>query len=174
MAHTYHLTRVSANKKTGPIPVSTTSKSTCPASCPLKGNGCYAESGPLALHWNAVSKGGRGHDLDHFCHEIKRLPKGQLWRYGQAGDLPGDTCQVDAGALQGGMAQMMAMQGQGGPQGASPAMAGPPPPEMPQPPIAGPGGPSQMGEMPIPPELGGMNADDGEGELVDMPEGAPL
>ena len=100
MAHTYHLTRVSANKKTGPIPVSTTSKSSCPASCPLKGNGCYAESGPRALHWNAVSKGDRGHDLDHFCHEIKRLPKGQLWRYGQAGDLPGDTCQVDAGALQ--------------------------------------------------------------------------
>ena len=100
MTHAYHLTRVSGNKKTGPIPVSTTSQSTCPASCPLKGNGCYAESGPLALHWKAVSQGERGHDLDHFCHEIKRLPKGQLWRYAQAGDLPGDTHQIDADALQ--------------------------------------------------------------------------
>ena len=100
MKHTYHLTRVSANRKTGPIPVSTTSKSTCPQACPLKGNGCYAESGPLALHWNAISQKDRGYDLDQFCHEIRRLPKGQLWRYGQAGDLPGDTHQIDAGSLQ--------------------------------------------------------------------------
>lgn len=100
MEHTYHLTRISGNAKTGPIPVSTTSRSTCPAACPLKGNGCYADSGPLALHWNAVSKGSRGHDIDHFCNEIRRLPKGQLWRYGQAGDLPGDTHQIDAESLQ--------------------------------------------------------------------------
>lgn len=100
MNHTYHLTRVSGNAKTGPIPVSTTSKSTCPDACPLKGNGCYAESGPLALHWNAISRKERGYDLDHFCHEIKRLPKGQLWRYGQAGDLQGDAHQIDAGSLE--------------------------------------------------------------------------
>ncbi len=100
MSHSYHLTRVSANKKTGPIPVSTTSKSTCPGTCPLKGNGCYAESGPLALHWGAVSEKGRGYDLERFCSEIRRLPKGQLWRYGQAGDLPGSADQIDAAALQ--------------------------------------------------------------------------
>ena len=99
MEHTYHLTRVSSNVKTGPIPVSTTSKSTCPQACPLKGNGCYAESGPLALHWGAVSRKERGYDLDQFCHEIRRLPKGQLWRYGQAGDLPGDTHHIDTASL---------------------------------------------------------------------------
>ena len=99
MHHAYHLTRVSANSKTGPIPVSTTSKSSCPASCPLKGNGCYADNGPLAMHWKAVSEKGRGYDLEKFCQEIKRLPKGQLWRYGQAGDLPGDADQIDTTAL---------------------------------------------------------------------------
>lgn len=96
MTHTYHLTRVSANKKTGPIPVSTTSKSTCPEVCPLKNNGCYADSGPLSIHWRAVTGGQRGGDIDQFCRELRRLPKGQLWRYGQAGDLPGDTRRIDA------------------------------------------------------------------------------
>ena len=100
MEHKYHLTRVSGNAKTGPIPVSTTSKSTCPEACPLKGNGCYAESGPIALHWNAVSEKGRGNDLDKFCSEIERLPRKQLWRYAQAGDLPGDAREINTGDLE--------------------------------------------------------------------------
>lgn len=95
MEHKYHLTRVSGNAKTGPIPVSTTSKSTCPDACPLKRNGCYAESGPIALHWGAVSTKGRGYDLEEFCSQIKRLPRKQLWRYGQAGDLPGEANQIN-------------------------------------------------------------------------------
>jgi hypothetical protein len=45
----FHLTRVSSNAKTGKIPVSTSSKATCPATCPFMGNGCYAASGPLAI-----------------------------------------------------------------------------------------------------------------------------
>ena len=98
MTHTYHLTRTSANKKTGPIPVSTSSKSTCP-SCPLKGNGCYAEGGPLRLHWDKVSDGQRGADLEQFCNEVRALPKHQLWRWAQAGDLPGQNDLIDATAL---------------------------------------------------------------------------
>ena len=97
--HTYHMTRVSGNKKTGPIPVSTSSRSTCP-SCPLKGNGCYAESGPLRLHWDKVSDGARGSDLEQFCNEIKALPKHQLWRWAQAGDLPGTGDAIDVAALE--------------------------------------------------------------------------
>ncbi len=42
----------------------------------------------------------RGSDINQFCADIKRLPKHQLWRYGQAGDLPGDTHSVDIDALQ--------------------------------------------------------------------------
>lgn len=88
--HTYHLTRVSTNKKTGGIAVGTTSKSTCPKRCRLKGSGCYADSGPLAIHWNKVSRGERGSNLTDFCTQIRSLPKFSLWRYAQAGDLPGD------------------------------------------------------------------------------------
>lgn len=98
MMHTYHLTRASSNAKTGPIPVTTSSSSTCPASCPLKGNGCYAEYGPLKLHWRAVDEG-RGGSLDELCAKLKALPKHQLWRWAQAGDLPGDGARIDAEAL---------------------------------------------------------------------------
>ena len=99
MNHTYHLTRVSANSKTGPIPVSTTSSSTCPVTCPLKNNGCYAEHGKVGMHWRKVSSGERGGDVEQFAAQIKRLPRHQLWRYGQAGDLPGDGHRIDAHAL---------------------------------------------------------------------------
>lgn len=63
MNHTYHFTRASGNVKTGPIPVTTTSADSCPPTCSFKGNGCYAESGPLALHWRAVSSGKRGSNM---------------------------------------------------------------------------------------------------------------
>lgn len=98
--HTYHMTRISGNAKTGPIPVTTSSISTCPTSCPLKGNGCYAEYGPLGIHWGKVSDGSRGGTLEELCAQIKSLPKHQLWRYGQAGDLPGDGTTIDAAALE--------------------------------------------------------------------------
>jgi threonine dehydrogenase-like Zn-dependent dehydrogenase len=49
---------------------------------------CYAASGPLALHWAAVSAGIRGTDWGRFCTLIAALPEGQLWRHNQAGDLP--------------------------------------------------------------------------------------
>lgn len=99
MQHTYHLTRVSGNMKTGPIPVTTSSKSTCPTSCPLKGNGCYAEHGPLGMHWHQVSIGNRGITLGELCDGIRKLPKHQLWRWAQAGDLPGDGQNINEAAL---------------------------------------------------------------------------
>lgn len=97
--HAYHMTRMSWNVKTGPIPVTTSSKSTCPTTCPLRGNGCYAEYSPLAIHWGKVSSGARGGTLEELCAKIKELPKQQLWRYGQAGDLPGDGTVIDSGAM---------------------------------------------------------------------------
>lgn len=83
-----HLTLKSSNAKTGPIPVSTSSATTCPTVCPFKANGCYADGGPLAIHWKAVTNGQRGTDWDTFCKAIADLPEGQLWRHNQAGDLP--------------------------------------------------------------------------------------
>jgi hypothetical protein len=82
-----HLTLKSANAKTGPIPVSTTTKDSCPPDCAMR-DACYAASGPLALHWAAVSNGQRGTDWPTFTSSIANLPDGQLWRHNQAGDLP--------------------------------------------------------------------------------------
>jgi hypothetical protein len=96
----YHLTPKSANEKTGPIPVSTTSAASCPPDCPFNNSqGCYAGSGPLALHWAAVTRGDRGNEFNDFCNKIAALPKGQLWRHNQAGDLPGNGLEIDGAAL---------------------------------------------------------------------------
>ena len=33
--------------------------------------------------------------MDELCSRIRRLPKRQLWRYGQAGDLPARTGEIE-------------------------------------------------------------------------------
>ena len=96
---TVHLTLKSGNVKTGPIPVSTTSKASCSDTCPFKDNGCYADGGPLAIHWRAVTEGVRGTDWQSFCESIAALPAGQLWRHNQAGDLPGLGDYINPDAL---------------------------------------------------------------------------
>lgn len=93
-----HLTLTSSNAKTGPIPVSTTTRESCPVNCGMRTE-CYADTGPLALHWNAVTAGTRGTDWPAFCASIAALPHGQLWRHNQAGDLPGDGRTVDPAKL---------------------------------------------------------------------------
>jgi hypothetical protein len=95
----FHLTPSSKNAKTGPIPVSTSSRATCPASCPFRGHGCYAETGPLALHWDAVTAGSRGLPWRQFLAAIAALPKGQLWRHNQAGDLYRPGAAIGRAAL---------------------------------------------------------------------------
>ncbi len=90
-----HMTMKSANAKTGPIPVSTTEQASCPDDCTMKKE-CYAKSGPLALHWAAVSAGTRGTLWGQFCDTVAAMPAGQLWRHNQAGDLPVAGGTVDA------------------------------------------------------------------------------
>jgi len=93
-----HLTPKSANVKTGPIPVSTTERASCPSDCKMKAE-CYAASGPLALHWAAVSNGARGTSWPEFTDAIAALPDGQLWRHNQAGDLPQRDGTIDPALL---------------------------------------------------------------------------
>ena len=97
-SHQIQFTRTSRNAKTGPIAVTTTSEESCPAACPLKRNGCYAEGGPLAILWRKVTERKAGLAWDGAMAEIAKLPKGSLWRHNQAGDLPGigDDIAVDA------------------------------------------------------------------------------
>lgn len=98
-AMSFHLTPVSNNVKTGPIPVSTSSRETCSPVCPFFGNGCYAESGPLRIHWNAVTANLRGMSFAVFCETISTLEDGALWRHNQAGDLPHAGGLIDHGAM---------------------------------------------------------------------------
>jgi hypothetical protein len=81
-------TPISSNAKTGPIPTSTSDRSTCWTGCPFYNKGCYAKSGPQALHWRKVSAGERGYEWDAFLRLVRKLNRGQLWRHNVSGDLP--------------------------------------------------------------------------------------
>lgn len=98
MQYNVHITMKSNNKKVGKIPVSTTSASTCPDDCPFKKDGCYADGGPLAMHWAKVTSGERGVTWPIFIGFIRNLLPDTLWRHNQAGDLPGDGDTLDATA----------------------------------------------------------------------------
>jgi len=95
----FHLTMSSSNRKTGPMPVATSSKDTCPIHCPLKARICYARYGKIHFWWEAISRGLHGYDLRTFIGKIGKIPEGAIWRYGQAGDLPGDGRKINAKAL---------------------------------------------------------------------------
>ena len=92
-----NLVRVSANKKTGPIPVSYTTPDSCPDACPLKKNGCYADNGPVHYAWRKAES--HGVEWNEFCDKVSALPKLQLWRHNVAGDLPGQSNTIDVQAL---------------------------------------------------------------------------
>lgn len=94
-----HLTLVSSNVKTGPIPVTTSSATTCPDVCPFKAGGCYAKGGPLAMHWKKVTTKKRGGALGALLRQIEAFPAGQVWRHNQAGDLPGANNRIDSNKL---------------------------------------------------------------------------
>jgi len=93
------LTLKSRNTKTGPIPVSTTTYSTCPDACPLRKNGCYAGNGPLFLFWQKVTDHNVGGSWQAFVDQIAKLKAKTLWRHNQAGDLPGNRVTIDKKAL---------------------------------------------------------------------------
>lgn len=92
------LTLISRNEKTGPIPVSTTTKDACPP-CVFEAKGCYAKGGPLAIFWAKVTAGTAGTDWAAFLTSVRKLRARTLWRHNQAGDLPGSGGKIDVEAL---------------------------------------------------------------------------
>lgn len=88
-------TRKSQNRKTGPIPVSMQDKSTCPTDCPFYDRGCYAKYGMLGMLWQRLMKGLIGVTWALFIIRLRTLPQEGIWRYGQAGDLPGKGNRID-------------------------------------------------------------------------------
>lgn len=75
MGEFYHIVLKSKNKKTGEIPVVTSSSSTCPDSCPFKNNGCYAKGGPLRMHWMNVDSGKHGIEFSELLEALRGLPR---------------------------------------------------------------------------------------------------
>jgi hypothetical protein len=104
-------TAKSSNVKTGPIPVSTTAKPSCPLTCPFMRNGCYAERGNLGWLWSALTKAGPNQqfkygvanlqsiDWQGLCDRVSALEPATLWRHNQAGDLPHSNGRIDRKAL---------------------------------------------------------------------------
>jgi hypothetical protein len=91
---------VSQNAKTGPMPASIVERASCWPGCALYENGCYAEAGALGTHWDRVSRGLAGGSWSEFCSKVAALRRGRLWRYAQAGDLPGNGSQIDGTLLE--------------------------------------------------------------------------
>ena len=89
---------VSQNAKTGLIPASIVERTSCWPGCALYENGCYAEA--LAMHWDRVSRGLAGGSWSEFCAKVAALRPGRVWRYAQAGDLPGYGPQIDGTLLE--------------------------------------------------------------------------
>ena len=74
----FGLTLASRNRKTGPIPVATSSSDTCPSTCALLTKGCYAKTGPIKLVWDRVDK--QGMDFKSFRAELLTVTSyGQPW-----------------------------------------------------------------------------------------------
>jgi hypothetical protein len=91
---------VSQNAKTGPMPSSIVERESCWPGCALYDNGCYAEAGAAGRHWDRVSRGLAGGSWSEFCRKVAALRPGRLWRYAQAGDLPGHGPQIDGTLLE--------------------------------------------------------------------------
>lgn len=93
----YVLKQVSGNRKTGPMPVSTSNSATCPDACPIKLKGCYAKYGPTGMAWRNVDSGKANDAVEwpQFIRQVKALAKGSLWRHNQAGDLNGTNDVID-------------------------------------------------------------------------------
>ena len=96
----FHLSRVSSNKKTGPIAVTTTSKNSCSASCGMR-EVCYAKNSYLAIHWSKVSNGFRSKQWREHLDDLASLPFGSPLRLNQAGDLVANSGRLSRAFIDG-------------------------------------------------------------------------
>ena len=88
----YTYIQSSQNKKLGNIPAVYAARVTCPPFCPLKGRGCYGESGPVSIHWRNVKT-----PFEAILRQIRgiRFKVNKLWRWAVVGDLPGVGSAID-------------------------------------------------------------------------------
>ena len=75
----------SGNTKTGIMSVTYTEESSCPARCPFKKNGCYAENFPCCLQWKKTAL--KGCEPDQLKKVIETSAHTNIIRHNVAGDL---------------------------------------------------------------------------------------
>ena len=88
-------TKVSSNSKTGPIAVSMTESKSCPDTCQLKANGCYAKTSFTGMQWRQLDNGTHGVEWHEFISQLSSLPYGSIFRHSVAGDLPHNAGMLD-------------------------------------------------------------------------------
>lgn len=108
----FGITEAAYNGKTGGLLASRTNAHSCPDNCSFKTpgehsytcgkqKGCYACSGPEALHWRMLTEGrGKTFNLAELAASIKRQPPNTLVRLNTAGDLPGTRDEIHPQALE--------------------------------------------------------------------------
>ena len=82
---TYKYSLSLGNKKTGAMLLVRSPRATCPDSCGLKKEGCYAYNFPLVLHW--AKQDTTGVDFSTVLYAIRSLPRDSIWRLFEAGDF---------------------------------------------------------------------------------------
>lgn len=85
----------SSNSKTGPVAATYAPQQTCPQSCPFRGQGCYAESGPCGFQTARVNRASEGLSRTECAKreasEIDALPGNRPLRLHVVGDCANKT-----------------------------------------------------------------------------------
>lgn len=87
----------SANKKIGDASATYVSQSSCPASCPFMGNGCYAESGPIGIHTSRLNRSNISSVVELAKQEAASIQEKLTGRYPLRLHVVGD-CSTDEAA----------------------------------------------------------------------------
>ena len=75
----------SGNTKTGIMSVTYTDEGSCPARCPFKHNGCYAENFPCCMQWKKTEQ--KGCTPNQLANVVKNSAHTEIVRHNVAGDL---------------------------------------------------------------------------------------
>jgi hypothetical protein len=92
----YQFVANSHNKKTGAMPVTSTSSNSCPVTCGLY-NDCYGKSSYTRLQWDKLDK--KGIDFNQLMNLINSLRKNSPIRFNVVGDLTNNNGIIDSNKL---------------------------------------------------------------------------
>ena len=73
-----------------------TESKSCPDTCALKKNGCYAKTSFVGIQWRQLDKGTHGIEWNEFISNLQSLPYGSIFRHNVAGDLPHNDGLIDS------------------------------------------------------------------------------